>query len=146
MLPAGPDGTCRARRGYGEPVDLDPEGLPDPEEGPEQADEESGSDDLGEVRPLLPHEREDVLAELEDLATYRALLEHRGIRGIAVDCADCGEMHYLGWDLLDGNLRQLLDEGHMHVHEPAYDPDPADYVSWDYARGFADGVLTADED
>jgi hypothetical protein len=32
------------------------------------------------------------------------------------------------------------------VHEPAFAPDPADYVSWDYARGFADGVLTADED
>ena len=26
-----------------------------------------------------------------------------------------------------------------------HDPDPADYVSWDYARGFADGVLEASE-
>ena len=44
------------------------------------------------------------------------------------------------------NLRRLLDQGQPHVHEPAYSPDPANYVSWDYARGFADGVLTADED
>lgn len=26
------------------------------------------------------------------------------------------------------------------MHEPAYDPDPDHYVSWDYARGYADGV------
>jgi hypothetical protein len=31
------------------------------------------------------------------------------------------------------------------VHEPAFDPDPAQYVSWDYARGFADGVLDTAE-
>ncbi|MDQ1703036.1 MAG: hypothetical protein QOF57_2288, partial [Frankiaceae bacterium] len=38
----------------------------------------------------------------------------------------------------------LLDDGRMRVHEPAYDPDPATYVSWDYARGYADAVLDAD--
>jgi hypothetical protein len=26
------------------------------------------------------------------------------------------------------------------VHEPAYDPDPDHYVTWEYARGYADGV------
>ena len=25
------------------------------------------------------------------------------------------------------------------MHEPAFDPDPNDYVSWDFARGFLDG-------
>ncbi|MHB8452484.1 MAG: DUF5319 family protein, partial [Mycobacteriales bacterium] len=40
----------------------------------------------------------------------------------------------------------LLDHGHTQVHEPAHDPDPAEYVSWDYARGFADGILDAAED
>jgi uncharacterized protein DUF5319 len=101
--------------------------------------------DEAEDRPLLPEEREDVLAELEDLETFRVLLEPRGTRGLAIDCEDCGELHYLSWDLLIANLRHLLDSGEMRVHEPAYDPDPADYVSWDYARGYADAVLDADE-
>ena len=35
--------------------------------------------------------------------------------------------------------------GVTRVHEPAFDPDPAEYVSWDYARGFSDGVLEASE-
>jgi Family of unknown function (DUF5319) len=96
--------------------------------------------------PLTTEEREDILADLEDLEVFQALLESRGVRGLVVDCQDCEEPHYFAWDLLRGNLRHLLDEGLPRVHEPAYGPDPADYVSWDYARGFADGVLTADDD
>jgi hypothetical protein len=38
------------------------------------------------------------------------------------------------------NLRALLGEGRTHVHEPAYSPDHDAYVSWDYARGYADAV------
>jgi len=111
----------------------------------EPDDTDGGGEDDQEDRPLLPHEREDVLAELEEVATFQALLEERGVRGIAVDCDDCAETHYLGWDLLTANLRHLLDEGRMRVHEPAYDPDPAEYVTWDYARGYADAVLDAEE-
>lgn len=103
-----------------------------------------GEDVAGE--PLTPDEREDVLADLEDLEMFRALLEPRTVRGLVVDCDDCDEPHYFGWDLLAGNLRHLLDVGQTRMHEPAFNPDPADYVSWDYARGFADGVLSADED
>jgi hypothetical protein len=106
-------------------------------------DDDASFDD--DDRPLLPHEREDVVAELEDIATFRALLQDRGIRGMALDCEDCGDLHFFGWDLLETNLRHLLDDGRMGVHEPAYDPDPADYVTWDYARGFADAVLAADD-
>ena len=95
--------------------------------------------------PLSADEREDVLADLADLEVYRVLLEPRGVRGLVVDCDDCEEAHYFGWDLLKGNLRHLLDMGQSRVHEPAFSPDPADYVSWDYARGFADGVLEASE-
>ncbi len=95
--------------------------------------------------PLSPHEREDVLADLSDLEVYRALLETRGVRGLVVDCEDCDEPHYFGWDLLRANLRHLLDEGRTRVHEPAYAPDPAEYVSWDYARGYSDGALEAAE-
>jgi hypothetical protein len=104
-------------------------------------------DDADEdLAPLSPDEREDVLADLEDLEVFQALLEPRKVRGLVVDCQDCEEPHYFSWDLLRGNLRRLLDQGSPHVHEPAYAPDPSHYVSWDYARGFADGVLIADED
>ena len=91
--------------------------------------------------PLDPQEREDVLEDLADLEVFEALLAPRGVRGLVVECADCGEPHWLGWDLLRSNLRHLLDVGTTRVHEPAFAPDPADYVSWDYARGFTDASL-----
>lgn len=102
-------------------------------------------DDDDSPAPLSPEEREDVLADLSDLEVYRALLEPRGVRGLVVDCDDCDEPHFFGWDLLRANLRHLLDEGQTRVHEPAFQPDPAEYVSWEYARGYADGALEAAE-
>ena len=103
-------------------------------------------DEPDDLEPLTADERSDIVADLEDLEVFQALLEPRGVRGLVVDCQDCDEPHYFAWDLLRGNLKHLLDAGMPRVHEPAFAPDPADYVSWDYARGFADGVLTADED
>jgi hypothetical protein len=91
--------------------------------------------------PLSPDEREDVLEDLEDLEVFEALLAPRGLRGLVVHCEDCRDAHYFAWDLLRGNLRHLLDHGTTRVHEPAYAPDPTDYVSWEYARGFADASL-----
>jgi hypothetical protein len=41
---------------------------------------------------------------------------------------------------MGANLRALLGEGRTHVHEPAFSPDRDAYVSWDYARGYADAV------
>lgn len=98
--------------------------------------------DDGEVRtPLVPTEREQVLSDLEDLEVFQALLEPKGLRGVAVDCADCQETHYVEWDLVRANLRSLLDAGTSRVHEPAVSPDPSRYVSWDYARGYADASM-----
>ena len=98
------------------------------------------------MEPLTVEEREDVLADLEDLEIFQALLEPRAVRGLVVDCQDCEEPHYFEWDLLRGNLKRLLDQGQPHVHEPAFQPNPSEYVSWDYARGFADAILDLDED
>ena len=42
-------------------------------------------------------------------------------------------------------MRQLLDIGNVRAHEPAFDPDPAEYVAWDYAKGFVDGVVSVAE-
>lgn len=97
-------------------------------------------DDYEPVAPLSDDERADVLADLAELAQFRATLARHGIHGIAVDCADCGEQHFFGWDLMAANLRALLGEGRTHVHEPAYAPDHDAYVSWDYARGYTDAV------
>lgn len=98
-----------------------------------------------EPAPLSPDERTDVLADLSDLDGYQALLEDRGVRGLVVDCTSCEEPHYFSWELLRANLRHLLDHGESRVHEPPFAPDPQDYVSWDYARGYADAVMDADE-
>ena len=97
------------------------------------------------TEPLSPDEREDVLGDLEDLEVFEVLLEPRGVRGLVVDCEDCREPHYFAWALLRGNLRHLLDRGTARVHEPAFSPDPTDYVTWDYARGYADACLQDDD-
>ena len=98
-------------------------------------------DDEDVVEPLLPEQREGVLADLEDLEVFEALLSERGLRGLVVTCSECAEPHYVEWHLLRANLRHLLDAGTTRVHEPACSPDPDDYVTWDYARGFTDAVL-----
>jgi len=94
--------------------------------------------------PLTEADRGEILADLADLAVYQTLLSGRGVRGIVVDCADCGEQHFREWNLLRASLQQLLDEGRMRPHEPAYDPDPAHYVTWEYCRGYADATLADD--
>lgn len=95
--------------------------------------------------PLDPAEAEEVLADLADLDVFRAVLEPHGVRGMAVGCARCDETHYLDWDLLHSNLRQLLEDGLPRLHEPAYGPDPDEYVTWEYARGYVDGVIDTEE-
>jgi hypothetical protein len=120
---------------------VDHDDVPDPFEG--VPIEDAFDDEPAE--PLSPDEREEVLADLEDLEVYQALLEPRGVRGLVVSCDDCREDHFFAWDLLKGNLRHLLDVGQTRVHEPAFSPDPAEYVTWEYARGYADGVLEASE-
>ncbi|MGH3979225.1 MAG: DUF5319 family protein [Pseudonocardiaceae bacterium] len=90
---------------------------------------------------LDSEERAAVLSDLTDLAVYQALLAPRGVRGIVVDCPDCEEQHFHDWEMLRASLQQLLDGGRMRRHEPAYHPDPAAYVSWEYCRGYADAVL-----
>ncbi|MGI8760949.1 MAG: DUF5319 domain-containing protein [Jatrophihabitantaceae bacterium] len=92
------------------------------------------------AQPLSDEERADVQADLAELEEFRATLVPIGVDGIVVECGDCGEQHYFGWDLMAANLRALLGEGRTHVHEPAFAPDHDSYVSWDYARGYTDAV------
>lgn len=90
--------------------------------------------------PLTDDERADVRADLAELVEFRTVLEPVGVAGIIVECSECGEQHYFGWELMLSNLRALLGNGRTHVHEPAYAPDADAYVTWDYARGYADAV------
>ncbi|QNG36078.1 hypothetical protein F1C76_05280 [Geodermatophilaceae bacterium NBWT11] len=105
-------------------------------------DDAFGTDDTADQPPPPPltmEERAGVLDDLAELEVFRALLEPTGVKGIVVDCPDCDEEHHVDWALMQANLRQLLDEGQTGRHEPPFDPDPDDYVSWDYASGYADG-------
>lgn len=95
--------------------------------------------DLPEEAPIGDNERDALRQDLVDVEALKELLGSKGIKGAVFYCPDCDEDHYLAWDLLKGNLEELLDAGESPVHEPAFDPDPDEYVGWDYARGFLDG-------
>ena len=95
------------------------------------------------TEPLSDEERAEVVADLQELAEFRRTLAPRGILGVAVECSDCGEQHYFSWELMAANLRALIGEGRTHVHEPAFEPDPEAFVSWDYARGYTDATKAA---
>ncbi|GAB3547467.1 hypothetical protein J2S53_002482 [Actinopolyspora lacussalsi] len=119
---------------------------PDPFAGdPEDPSMALGDQEFEQDQQLGDEERAELLSDLADLAVYQALLEPRGIRGIVVDCSDCGEPHYHDWELLRSSLEQLLNDGRMRPHEPAYEPNPGHYVSWEYCRGFADGVIETED-
>lgn len=99
-----------------------------------------------ENEPLDDDEREMLRQDLLDVEMLKELLEPKGIRGTVFYCPDCSEDHFLGWELLAGNLKEMLEEGDSPVHEPAFDPNPDEYVSWDYARGYLDGYESFEEE
>ncbi|BCJ28085.1 DUF5319 family protein [Actinocatenispora sera] len=95
-------------------------------------------------RPLADDERDEVTAELAELDEFQRFLEPTGIRGVVFDCDDCHAAHYVAWELLRSSLHHVLEHGHPRLHEPAYQPDPDHYVSWEYARGYVDGAQATD--
>ncbi|GHE40002.1 hypothetical protein GCM10017673_48000 [Streptosporangium violaceochromogenes] len=95
--------------------------------------------------PLTSAERDEAMTDLADVEVFRSMLEPNGVLGLVLDCPECGERHYFDWDLLYGNLRQMIENGRPQVHEPAFEPSPANYVTWEYARGYADGVTDTEE-
>jgi hypothetical protein len=150
MLTGAADRTARpARRwrdgcplAYCEGVrDHLPPGLPPDPFADDPCDPSAALDAVEPGQPLDLQERTAVEADLADLAVYEALLAHRGIRGLVVCCDECEQDHYHDWDMLRANLLQLLIDGTVRPHEPAYDPEPDAYVTWDYCRGYADASL-----
>src|SRR4051812_25550244 len=118
-----------------------PPGLPPDPFADDPGDPSAALDAVEPGQPLDPQERMAVEADLADLAVYEALLAHKGIRGLVVCCDECQQDHYHDWDMLRANLLQLLVDGTVRPHEPAYDPEPDAYVTWDYCRGYADASL-----
>jgi len=105
-------------------------------------------DDLEDERrmsrgPLDRREAALVRRDLDDLAAFRNTFESGGFKGVSLFCEDCGEDHFYGWDILENNLRTLLKSGEAPVHELAYDPHPEEYIDWDYAQGYLDGLADA---
>lgn len=126
-----------------------PPGLPPDPFADDPCDPSAALDAVELGQPLDQQERMAVEADLADLAVYEALLAHKGIRGLVVCCDECQQDHYHDWDMLRANLLQLLIDGTVRPHEPAYDPEPDAYVTWDYCRGYADASLneaTSDAD
>jgi hypothetical protein len=118
----------------------------------EPFDEESAGDlgdgeDAGDSEaispPLSAEERDSVEADLVDLDSMRGVFEPQGAKGVVIACADCGENHYYGWELLRENLEHMLQTGEPRMHEPAFDPKEDDYVAWDYAKGYVDALADA---
>ena len=99
-----------------------------------------------EEQPLEPEEREALRQDLLDVQVLKEVLGGKGIKGTVFYCPDCDEDHFLTWELLSGNLQELLEQGESPVHEPAFEPDPDEYVSWDYARGFLDGYESFEDE
>jgi hypothetical protein len=88
---------------------------------------------------LRAPERKGLERDLGDVDLLKEILGEQGVKGASFYCSVCEDQHYLSWDLLGGNIKQLLDAGEAFVHEPAYLPDPEEYVTWEYAQGFLDG-------
>jgi hypothetical protein len=103
-------------------------------------DEDEGDELEGEPRPLAGHESALVRQDLRDLERFESTFSAEGFRGVAVFCQDCVEEHYYPWQMMRENLRVLLETGETPVHEPAFAPDPDDYVPWEYARGYIDAL------
>lgn len=93
-----------------------------------------------EGQPLERDERENIQADLEDLASMQAAFETQGMRGVVVACPDCGSDHYYGWDLLRESLQHMLETGEPRMHEPAFEPKEDDYILWDYGKGYVDAL------
>ena len=73
-----------------------------------------------------------------DPASFRAMLEPRGVKGITMLCEDCDEPHFYDWEIIVSNLTSMLEHNSMPVHEPSAQPNPDHYVTWDYCLGYAD--------
>lgn len=103
-------------------------------------DEYDDGPDEFDTEPLDAHESVLVQQDLVDLEDFESTFSAEGYRGVAVWCHDCAADHFYPWDMLRENLTMLLETGETPVHEPAFQPNPDEYVPWEYARGYVDAL------
>jgi hypothetical protein len=96
--------------------------------------------DPDEPIDLGPHERADISSDMRDLDSMRAIFSPQGVKGVVIECEDCGANHYYEWELLRDNLDHLLQTGEPRMHEPAFQVHEDEYVEWDYAKGYVDAM------
>ena len=92
---------------------------------------------------LTPLEREDIAADLEDLSAMRGVFQAQGVKGVVINCQDCGENHFYEWELLRDNLEHMLKTGEPRMHEPAFSLVEDEYIQWDYGKGYIDALNEA---
>ncbi len=112
-------------------------------------DDAFDGDDIGGIGadgPLPEDESRLVAQDLDDLEAFERVFTDEGIKGVSMWCHDCDEEHFYRWELLRGSLQTLLETGDIPVHEPAFSPDPDEYVPWEYARGYVDALRDAGVD
>ncbi|MGV0397184.1 DUF5319 domain-containing protein [Corynebacterium suicordis] len=90
--------------------------------------------------PVTPEEAEALKSDLRNVRDFQRLLEPRGIRGVSMLCEDCDEMHFYDWGIIESNIKTLLAQQMVPVHEPSAQPNPDLYVTWDYCLGYADAM------
>ena len=93
-----------------------------------------------EPSELTVQEREDIEADLVDLAAMHDVFAQQGVKGVVISCQDCGQNHFYEWDLLRDNLRHMLDTGEPRMHEPAWGITEDEYIQWDYGKGYVDAL------
>jgi len=101
-------------------------------------DEFTPTDD--EPYEFTEQEREDIAADLEDLAAMRVVFAPQSVKGVVIACQDCGQNHFYEWELLRDNLEQMLSTGEPRMHEPAWNIDENEYIQWDYGKGYVDAL------
>lgn len=115
--------------------------MPDEFDGFDDFDEDEFDDVFGPGGEPLPEEESwQVAQDLDDLDAFEQVFAAEGLKGVSMFCQDCDEEHFYRWDLLRNSLELLLETGEIPVHEPAFQPDPDDYVPWEYARGYIDAL------
>ncbi|MEX0983424.1 MAG: DUF5319 family protein [Actinomycetota bacterium] len=89
---------------------------------------------------LTAKEREDIEADLEDLAGMHAVFSLQNVKGVVIACQDCGQNHFYEWELLRDNLEHMLSTGEPRMHEPAWGITEDEYIQWDYGKGYVDAL------
>ena len=88
--------------------------------------------------PVSEEEKVGLRQDLKFVREFRKLLEPRAVRGITMYCEECDEPHFYDWNIIESNIVLMLEDQPMPVHEPLAQPNPNDYVTWDYCLGYAD--------